>query len=142
MTNLGKCDVAVSLLYIDAGFGIKAIFPRAGAGTDNILTKKVGKFVTKPAKITANPAGLEHVVLLAVPRRAEQQSPNFSFLEQETLTRVRGTDDNSSLESPLGRLLQNAMYGHGGTRGLESTDTEQSQLLLQSWRVTSDAATP
>ncbi len=42
MTNLGNVDVAVSLLYIDAGFGIKAIFPRAGAGTDNMLRGRWG----------------------------------------------------------------------------------------------------
>jgi len=140
MKNLGNCDVAVSLLYVDAGFGIKAIYPRAGAGTDNLLTKNGGKFVTRPAKITVNPAGGEHVVLVAIPRRAEQQSPDFSFLEQETLPQTRGGERNAGLESPLGRLLQNAMYGHGGTRGLDSTDTEESQLLLQSWRVSPETS--
>ena len=136
MTNLGNVDVAVSLLYIDAGFGIKAIFPRAGAGADNMLTRKVGRFTTKPARVTASPAGGEHVVLIAVPRKPQQQSPDFSCLEQETLTRARGAgEENATLDSPLGKLLQNAMFGHGGMRGLDTADTAESQLLMQSWRV-------
>jgi hypothetical protein len=137
MTNRGKTDVAVSLLYIDAGFGIKAIFPRAGSGVDNMLTKNGGTYATKPATITANPVGNEHVVLIAVPRRPEHQAPDFSFLEQETLALARGAGDqgNAALESPLGQLLQNAMYGAGSTRGMDSSDASESQLILQSWRV-------
>ena len=137
MTNLGKADVAVSLLYIDAGFGIQAVFPRAGAGADNLLTKNGGTYSTKPAKITANPAGIEHVVLVAVPPQPQRQAPDFSFLEQPTLVQARGAGDNPGLDSPLGRLLQNAMYGQGGTRGLDSTDTAESRLMLQTWKVAS-----
>ena len=141
MINRGKTDVAVSLLYIDAGFGIQAVFPRAGSGTDNMLTKNGGTFTTKSAKITANPVGNEHVVLIAVPRQPEHQAPDFSFLEQETLALARGGDaGNAGLESPLGRLLKNAMYGEGGTRGLDSDDAAESQLTLQSWRVVAEPA--
>jgi hypothetical protein len=136
MTNLGKSDVAVSLLYVDAGFGVHAIFPRAGSGTDNILTKNGGTHATKPAKITADPVGNEHVVLIAVPRQAGHQAPDFSFLEQQTLPKARGgDDDNPGMDSPLGRLLKNAMYGEGSTRGLDSNDAAQAHLTLQSWRV-------
>jgi hypothetical protein len=136
MTNAGKIDAAVTLLYVDAGFGVKAVFPRAGAGTDNMLTKTGGKYTTRPAKITANPAGGEHVVLIAVPRQPQQQATDFSCLEQETLVKARGgEDENPALQSPLGKLLQNAMYGHGGTRGLDTDDTTESVMMLQSWRV-------
>ena len=139
MINHGKQDVAVSLLYIDAGFGIQAVFPRAGSGTDNMLTKNGGTYTTKSAKITANPVGNEHVVLIAVPRQPEHQAPDFSFLEQETLALARGGDtENAGLESPVGRLLKNAMYGEGGTRGLDSDDASESQLTLQSWRVVAE----
>jgi Caspase domain len=139
MINHGKTDVAVSVLYIDAGFGIQAVFPRAGSGTDNMLTKNGGTFTTKSAKITANPVGNEHVVLIAIPRQPEHQAPDFSFLEQETLALARGADaENAGLESPLGRLLKNAMYGEGGTRGLDSDDAAESQLTLQSWRVAAE----
>jgi hypothetical protein len=140
MINHGKQDVAVSLLYIDAGFGIQAVFPRAGSGTDNMLSKNGGMYTTKSAKIIANPIGNEHVVLIAVSRQPEHQSPDFSFLEQETLALARGGDaENAVLESPLGRLLKNAMYGEGGTRGLDSDDATESQLTLQSWRVVGEA---
>ena len=108
---------------------------------DNMLTRKVGRFTTKPARVTANPAGGEHVVLIAVPRKPQQQSPDFSCFEQETLTRARGgSEENATLDSPLGKLLQNAMFGHGGMRGLDTADTAESQLLMQSWRVLPDSS--
>jgi hypothetical protein len=142
MTNFGQTDVAVCLLYIDAGFGIKAIYPRAGSGTEGILTKNGGHQTTKPAKVTANPCGNEHIVLIAVPRQAGHQAPDFRFLEQQTLPKSRGgDDDNPALDSPLGRLLKNAMYGAGGTRGMETNDAVEAHLMLQSWKV-SDGASP
>jgi len=140
MTNLGKFDVAVSLLYIDAGFGIHSVYPRAGSGTDNLLTKNGGTHATIPAKITADPVGNEHIVLVAVPRQAGSQPPDFSFLEQQTLPKARGVgEENPGLGSPLGQLLKNAMYGEGGTRGMDSSDAVESRLMLQSWRVSSDS---
>lgn len=140
MTNQGKSDVAVSLLYIDAGFGIHAIFPRPNSGVENILTKNGGALATKHFKITADPVGNEHVVLIAVPRQEGRQAPDFSFLEQPTLPQARGNgEDNPGLNSPLGRLLKNAMYGKGGTRGLDSGDAAEAHLMLQSWRTSADS---
>ncbi|HZZ26412.1 MAG TPA: caspase family protein [Pirellulales bacterium] len=137
MTNHGQSDMAATLLYIDAGFGIKAIFPRAGSGTDNLLTKKEGTQQTKVWRITADPVGNEHVVLIAVPRQAGNQAPDFSFLEQSTLPLMRGADDPeaASLESPLGKLLKNAMYENGTRGGAPVDDIIDTQLSLQSWRV-------
>jgi hypothetical protein len=138
MTNRGAFDVAVSLLYIDAGFGVHAIFPRAGSGTDNLLTRGGGTYSTRPVKITNTPVGNEHVVLIAVPRRTGSQPPDFSFLEQPTLPKTRGSENNPALNSRIGRLLQQAMYGTGGTRGVDAGDTAEAHLMHQSWRVSAD----
>jgi hypothetical protein len=79
-------------------------------------------------------------VLIAVPRQQGHQAPDFSFLEQEALELARGAGDteNAGLESPLGRLLKNAMYGQGRTRGLDASDAAEAQLTLQSWRVAAE----
>ncbi len=75
-------------------------------------------------------------MLIAVPRQAGHQVPDFRFLEQQTLPKSRGgDDDNPALASPLGRLLKNAMYGEGGTRGMETNDAVEAHLMLQSWKV-------
>lgn len=141
ITNRSSFDVAVSLLYIDAGYGIKAIYPRPGSGIDNMLTRNGGSHTTRPAKITANPLGNEHIVLVAVPRKAGSQSPDFSFLEQPTLPRARGGgDDNPAIDSPLGKLLQRAMYGSGKTRGMDTGDAAQADLMLQSWTIKADSS--
>jgi hypothetical protein len=140
MTNHSPFDVAVSLLYIDAGFGVHSLYPRAGSGTDNLLTRNGGTYATRPIKVTASPVGNEHVVLFAVPRRVGSQPPDFSFLEQPTLPKTRGArDENPALNSAIGRVLQQALYGAGGTRGLDSDDAAETHLMLQSWRVSTDA---
>jgi hypothetical protein len=139
MTNRGTTDFAVSLLY-RRRFWRSCDLSRTGSGTDNLLTKNGGTHATKRAKITTNPIGNERVVLIAVPRLPEHRSPDFSFLEQETLPKARGNGDpdNAGLDSPLGRLLKNALYSEGNTRGIDSGDAAEAHLMLQSWRVTAD----
>ena len=135
MTNLGKSDVAVSLLYIDAGFGIHAIYPRAGSGTDNMLTKNGGTHATAPAKITANPVGNEHVVLIAAPRQAGQQSPDFSFLEQQTLPKARGNGETGRPNAERGRGRQRHPDERSDTT-VQAADTRPfcSAPLDNQWR--------
>ena len=67
-------------------------------------------------RVTGATLGLEHLVVIAVRRR---ESPcDFSGLAQPTLERAgaspRGAD---TLESPLGRLLQAALYAPGRRGG-------------------------
>ena len=82
--------------------------------------------------------GLEHFVAVAV-RAADNQSVDFSQLAQPTLEKARGMDRTrggpSGLDSPLGRLLQRAMFGQGATRGITPEMTDDYSIKVHSWRI-------
>jgi hypothetical protein len=60
--------------------------------------------------------------------QADGPPVDFSCLEQPTLDRSRGAGE--PLDSPLGRLLKNALYASGGTRGMDRADVDKSALRL------------
>ena len=89
--------------------------------------------------MTAKTVGLENLVVIAVKARVEDLPADFSFLAQETMPRARGLkgvrgNEERTIDSPLGRLFQNALYGEGATRGASSLDIDDYALRLLSWR--------
>jgi S1-C subfamily serine protease len=154
VTNPSRQSVDVTLLFIDSGYGIKAIFPKPGIVDDNRLLPH-DTFRTPLMRVSKDTTGLENVVTIAV--RAQTEKVDFSYLEQPTLEQVKGdAPHNRGLNSPLGQLLENAMYGKGSTWGMEDTQLndrgmEDAQLNehvvhLLSWQTifapTTTAETP
>ncbi len=131
-TNRGTCAVDVSLLFIDSGYGIKAMFPRPSRLAD-IRVMPGESCESGSMKVNAETIGREHMVVIAV----EGKGPpvDFSFLAQPTLPQTRGEGVDKALDSPLGRLLQHAMYRQGPTRGLESHSIDRHVLHLFTWQV-------
>jgi hypothetical protein len=139
--NVGPEAADVNLLFVDSGYGITAFFPRS-ASTDNRLRPQ-GKPILLRGKINQKTVGVERLVVIAVKATDVEEYANFSFLEQPTLERARSVGQSRGatrgIESPLGRLLQNAAYGHGSTRGLQIDDDPNASdayaFDLLSWRV-------
>ena len=157
LKNKGTAPVDATLLFVDAGFGIKAVFPRRGAPTENRIFPGESVLAFR-AKVTAKTVGLEHLVLIAVPGKGT--TVEFGALEQPALELSRGDQAaGRGLDSPLGRLLQASLYGSGAsrgdvrpmpdgkqpvqssregagaTRGLHIEDFDEQSLALFSWRV-------
>jgi hypothetical protein len=137
--NEGTTVVDVTLLYLDADYGITSILPRSGT-TD---TNRIGpnqSLSTVTLEIT--PAHeLEHVIAIAV--RAEPQRPHaeFSSLAQDSLERARNIPGSeATLESPFGKLLQNAVFAEGATRGIKTADISRYSIRRLTWRVDPKAA--
>jgi len=129
LQNLSSTTVDVTLLFIDSGYGIAPIFPEPGGFDDNRLGP--GKtLVTPRMRVTDETVGVEHLVAIAV--RATRQRVDFSCLAQPTLPTTRAGPD-AAMESPLGRLLERAMYGRGKTRGLKKTELRTHSVRLLSW---------
>lgn len=113
--NTGKVAVDVTILYVNHRFGIEALFPKDQE--DNRL--EAGKnLTTPPVDIDEETAGLEHVVIIAV--KSERATPmDFVSLAQPTIegargaARTRGFKGTQGLDSPLGKLLQKALYREG-----------------------------
>jgi hypothetical protein len=130
--NRSRVDADVTLLFVDAGYGIYPLFPK-GKNADNRLPP--GKSLTAgPWPVTDKTVGVEHLVVIAV--KAEGEPRDFTCLAQPTIAqaeRTRGGD--RVLGSPLGRLLQQALFSEGTHRGLGQEEVSDHALRLLSWQV-------
>ena len=104
----------VTVLYVDAAFGIQPIYPQRDREVDNQLkpgeTRIIGRF-----RVTDDPLGWESAVAIAVESTPARQ--NFSMLAQDSLETRRG--DSTTSSSPLLRLLESAMFGSEAQLGTE-----------------------
>jgi hypothetical protein len=138
VTNRGRTTLDVTLLFIDSGYGIDSVFPRRGSavsGENRFLPDQ--SHLIGPARVNPNTIGLEHMMVIAV--KGEGQPVDFTCLAQPTLEKAEEAATRGSgkqvLGSPLGRLLQNAMYAQGAARGLDVVEADTQVLRLLSWSV-------
>ena len=130
--NAGQRPLDLTVLYVDAAFGIQSIFPLRDREVDNQVkpgeTRVVGRF-----QVTDMPLGWESAVAIAVESTVARQ--NFSMLAQDSID-TRGSDDRPA--SPLRQLLERAMFG-STTRGTDINPGTFSVKLV-AWRT--DSAAP
>ncbi len=127
--NTGQEPQDVTLLLIDSGYGIHVLYPTPGA-TNRLFP---GNEVLKRGTITADTTGLEHLVVIAMKGKPVDSPVNFSFLSQPTIERSRAIG-GENMNSPLGKIFQNALYGEGNTRGFASDEIENYQVRTLSWK--------
>jgi hypothetical protein len=131
--NRGAEDADVTLLYVDASYGVTSLFP--AAGEDNSVPAGSSRVVGQ-GTMTADPAGTEHLVALAVRSTGARQ--DFAYLAQERLEATRAASG-----SPLAQLLEAAAFGRGTTRGAPSGDGSRGHdASLVSWRTLPPAQAP
>ena len=129
ISNTGQRPVDVTVLYIDAAFGIQPIYPQRDREVDNQLkpgeTRAIGRF-----RVTDDPLGWESAVAIAVESTAARQ--NFSMLAQDSVETRRG--DPATSRSPLLQLLESALFGSEvQTRG-QNVNPETFAVKLLTWR--------
>ena len=129
VSNTGERPVDVTVLYIDAAFGIQPIYPQRDREVDNQVkageTRVIGRF-----RVTDDPLGWESAVAIAVESTAARQ--NFSMLAQDSLETRRG--DPATSRSPLLQLLESALFGsEAQTRG-QNVNPETFAVKLVTWR--------
>ena len=132
ITNLGRFDADVSVLFVDSRFGINALFPRPGLVADNRIPPEQ-TLTVGPLQVDATTVGLENLVVIA--SRGEGQPLDWSWLAQPALdvTAQRSAAVNHSLQTPAGELLQLGMFRRGGTRGLKVAAASEMDLKVISW---------
>jgi hypothetical protein len=117
-----------TLLFIDSQYEITSIYPNEGEIVEALPPKE--SFTTGVLRVNNKTVGHEQLVAIAV--KADGPPVDFSGLSQSTLQQARGVD-TESLHSPLGKLLQQAIYQEGATRGLDSGEIEESALRHMVW---------
>lgn len=124
LRNSGAYPLDVTLLALDADFGIACIYPQAGE-TNRIQPN------SDPLRIDLSVSagqtlGREYLIAIAVPVvGAQVPFQDFAGLEQDSLALARREEterggDGSAMDSPIGRLLSSAAFG-GSTRSLRRT---------------------
>ena len=71
-------------------------------------------------------------MVIAVP--AKNPPADFSALAQDGLPKARSADGSNSLQSPLGELLESALFRSGASRGLARTVAQQHGMRVLTWR--------
>jgi len=138
LNNTGHVPVDVTILYIDNGYGITSLFPDTSKNEDNRIPPGGTRVIR--LDVNGQTLGAEHLVVIAV--QGKGLNADFGSLEQPTIEEAkgsqksRGRDDGRGLNSPLGKLLQNALYGEGGTRGV-SRRHEANEYVLKclTWKI-------
>lgn len=125
--------VDVTLLIVGSDFQIQPFYP-----SKNEVAKilKPGDSIDTPpppGQIGAEPPfGPECLVVIASPAR--NPPADFTALAEDGLTRARAVDTSKSLQSPLGELLQSAIFRNGASRGLTRSVAEQHGMRVLTWR--------
>jgi hypothetical protein len=134
VTNAGQKDVDITLLFVDAGFGITPWFPRFGETGNRIKSGQTfGPPAITLAQVTAATTGLEHMILLAV--EAKGGPVDFTWLAQEGVAAPPAARGDGSL-SDLQNLLGFGM-SRQGTRGAVPAQAGGTAYVMRSisWNV-------
>jgi hypothetical protein len=125
-------QVDVTLLVVGSDFSIGAFYPKR-----NELGQSLdpGQALSTPrpwGQISNDPPfGPEHLVVIAVP--ASNPPVDFTALAQGGLPLARAADRNRSLQSPLGQLLESAMFRTESRRGLERSVSAEHGMRVLNW---------
>jgi hypothetical protein len=126
-------SVDVTLLIVGSDFEIHPFYPKKGELAKSLPPGQSIDTPPPPGQIGDEPPfGPECLVVIAVP--AKNPPVDFSALEQDGLARARAADGSNSLQSPLGELLESALF-RTSTRGpLRRTVVQQYGMRVLTWR--------
>lgn len=141
--NTGATAADVTLLFIDADYGIAPIFPRQGSEADARVPINEERR-THRIPVT-EPTGPEQILAIAV--AATELRQDFRGLAQPALHRVverSGTSDKPRAisDSPLGRLLKGVVQGQGATRGMGDGEIGAYVMKMLTWRTVKGESNP
>ena len=125
--------VDVTLLIVGADFEIHAFYPRRNDVGKSLAPGGVLETPPPPGQIGDEPPfGMERLVVIATP--ATNPPANFTALAQDGLEQMRAADRSRALSSPLGELLESAMYRAGSCRGLSRSVADRHSIRVLTWR--------
>jgi hypothetical protein len=121
-----RAAIYPTLLFIDSRYNITPIYPEEGEVVESLPHGE--SLTTVVQRVTAKTVGREQLVAIAV--EANGPPVDFSGFAQSSLQEERDvkSDRGEMLRSPLGQLLEQALYRTGTARGMERADIEQSAL--------------
>jgi len=130
--NRGSHPTDVSILFVDADYGIEQYYPEPGLQLDNRLPS--GKTVrTEEAEMAAETVGVEQMIVIAVKSKAQGQPMDFSALRQLGLSRAERNVSAKSLDEQLDLLFPDDDPGKR-MRSFRRRDIEEIQFQVFTFR--------
>ncbi len=130
-----------TVLFVDAGAGIQCAYPGPGEVIESLAPGK--SLTSEPWRLKDDHLGVEHAVVLAV---QADKPVDFSRFEQESLAKAKGVGlrgGSDGMDTPLGKLLQYAMYGEDtGIRGGERVVFDRYAVDRFHWHTLKPAGAP
>jgi hypothetical protein len=110
MVNRGSHPTDVTVLHIDEGYGIKAVFPGTPYSSRNRLKAppEMKPVYTDHFRVKANGEGVHYFLVFGL--KGEGLAANFNGLEQASLARARAVSRGELVEHDFWRLIE-AVYG-------------------------------
>jgi len=125
MRNGSKHDLDVTILALDSRCRILELYPRED-GTLRIPAKSAAMELG-PYTVSDDAIGIDHLVVIAVPRKTGQDPAWYGWLAQESLPLERGSGTG------LDALLRTMAFGERLERGHEAKAADACARLL-TWR--------
>jgi hypothetical protein len=131
--NSASRPVDVTLLLIGSDFTIQPFYPGKGEVAKSLQPGQTIDTPPPPGQIGEEPPfGPECLVVIAVP--AKNPPADFTALAQDGLAQARGADRSESLRTPLGELLEAALFRSGSRGVLSRSVAEQHGMRVLPWR--------
>jgi hypothetical protein len=124
--NPNPFGIYATVLMVDGAYGIASFYPEEGV--TNLKALGPDRGVDLDLRVNDDTLGVEHLVVIAV--KDPGYPVDFRMLSQEG---VRGSPDANTLRSPLGQLIETALYAQGNTRGAARRDFGDHRLRTISW---------
>lgn len=128
LKNPCRFPVDVTLLSLDATYGIVALFPEQG----EINRLQPRDSISLRTRVTAPRPGIEY--LLAIVTKGEGELVDFARLAQPGLSAGR-TPGRNDVSGPLDELLSSAVFATPGPRGIRRPAVRPSRMQMLSWEV-------
>ncbi len=139
LLNPGREAVDVTMLFVDARWGIRVAYPPPGSMVSNRLPAASSLPLQVTATVRADgpgaTAGTERMLIIAVPAQPQAPEADFSYLAQASLPRERG-----SSWTPWSRLLEQAVFTPREGRDAEQPVSAVTgpELSVLAWRTAAD----
>lgn len=128
--NKGRVAIDITALYVDADYGISALFPHQ-SGIVNRL--EAGASLNFKIDIHDDTSGLERMILIGVEARANAENYDFSFMQQAKIEQTRGPGDDD-----VTTLFKAAGFGDSDgtvTRGAKAQLPGRTQMQVFPFKV-------
>ncbi len=136
VTNKSRSTrVDITLLVVSSDLKILAYYPQLKKGEVAEVLEPGKSFDTPPpwGEIDdKEPFGPECLVVLAA--ESTKIPVDFTVLARDGVSEARGADSSDSLRTPLGELLESAVFRTRGPGGMSTSTAQRYGMRILTWR--------